>query len=609
MAPTKIIEYEYQRTDLVVYKAIFDDNWNSVRNIFEEQPGLRTKSINIWLETPLMIAVGTDRSHDFVKNLLCSLSSDNLISDALDAENKEKNTPLHFATHNKSGNSPLLFASRLGKKNKLLEFLFSRIGVLNPPTSGIPARSLANGDLLTPAIEGKFLELALELTKNYSNTTFAQKKDLQRSLVMLAKKPELFLSGSKLGFWGRLGYSFLPDGSEIMLDEKRSQRHVQDEESIYTAKKFFCCKSTTAVWFKRILQYLASPIMNIYDMKITHRQAKELVKQMCKLIIEGTNDKEVIWVNLVPTIFIAVEYGIYEVIEECILAYPRVTWATFLSNGVFLFHSAISNRQEQVYNLVYQMSSHKAFLASRLDDATEENALHIVAKMAPAERLIDINGAALRMQHELQWFKEIETNFVKPAYKNAHNKQHKTPKMIFLEEHKDLLKEGQEWMKDTASSSTVVATLIVTMAFAVAFAVPGGNNNDGRPVFLDRGAFMLFIISDAIALFSSATSVLMFLGILTSRYSADDFLYTLPQRMTIGLVFLFLSLAATLVAFSATLSLVLQDKVTWIAAPLLAVTSIPVGLFGVLQFPLLVTLVYSTYGPSIFGQQNKRMLH
>ena len=198
---------------------------------------------------------------------------------------------------------------------------------------------------------------------------------------------------------------------------------------------------------------------------------------------------------------------------------------------------------------------------------------------------------------------------VKPAYKNARNIENKTPKMVFIDAHKDLLKEGQEWMKGTASSSTVVATLIVTMAFAVAFAVPGGNKDEGKPVLLDKGAFMLFIISDAVALFSSATSVLMFLGILTSRYAVDDFLYRLPKRMTIGLVFLFLSLAATLVAFSATLSLVLQNKVTWIAAPLLAITSIPVGLFGVLQFPLLVNLVYSTYGPSIFGKQNNRMIH
>ncbi|KAJ9555808.1 hypothetical protein OSB04_010422 [Centaurea solstitialis] len=212
------------------------------------------------------------------------------------------------------------------------------------------------------------------------------------------------------------------------------------------------------------------------------------------------------------------------------------------------------------------------------------------------------------MQRELQWFQEVE-KFIEPSYKEALNKNGKTPRMVFTDAHKKLLVEGQQWMKDTASSCTVVAALIVTMAFAAAFTVPGGNKDDGKPLFLNRGTFMLFIVSDAIALFSSATSVLMFLGILTSRYAESDFLYALPKRMTIGLLSLFLSLVATMIAFSATIALVLQDKVTWIAAPLVIATSIPVCLFGLLQFPLLVELVYSSYGPSIFRKQNNRRIH
>ncbi|KAJ0787641.1 putative PGG domain-containing protein [Helianthus annuus] len=164
-------------------------------------------------------------------------------------------------------------------------------------------------------------------------------------------------------------------------------------------------------------------------------------------------------------------------------------------------------------------------------------------------------------------------------------------------------------MKDTGSSCTVVAALIVTMAFAAAFTVPGGNQDDGKPLFQSKPTFMLFIISDAIALFSSATSVLMFLGILTSRYAEADFLYALPKRLTIGLLSLFMSLAATMIAFSSALALVLEGKVTWIAAPLVIATSIPVCLFGLLQFPLLVELVNSTYGKSIFHQQNVRRIH
>ncbi|MFS7916375.1 putative PGG domain-containing protein [Helianthus anomalus] len=201
--------------------------------------------------------------------------------------------------------------------------------------------------------------------------------------------------------------------------------------------------------------------------------------------------------------------------------------------------------------------------------------------------------------------------FIEPSfsYKEAQNNDGKTPRMVFTDEHKDLLKEGQQWMKDTASSCTVVAALIVTMAFAAVFTVPGGNQDDGKPLYLSYNTFMLFIVSDAVALFSSSTSVLMFLGILTSRYAEADFLYALPKRLTIGLLSLFMSIAATMIAFSSVVALVLRDEVTWVAAPLIIATSFPVCLFGLLQFPLLVELVKSTYGRSIFHRQNPRMIH
>ena len=175
--------------------------------------------------------------------------------------------------------------------------------------------------------------------------------------------------------------------------------------------------------------------------------------------------------------------------------------------------------------------------------------------------------------------------------------------MVFNEEHKELLQQGKEWMKETASSSTVVAALIMTVAFAAIFTLPGGEANKGKI------AFMLFIISDAIALFSSATSALLFLGILTSRYAQKDFLHVLPRILLGGLFSLFLSLAATMITFSATLALVLQNQVSWFATPLIMVTSIPIGLFVLIQRPLLVELLYSTYGPSIFRKQQEIMIH
>ncbi|GLT55115.1 hypothetical protein SLA2020_282640 [Shorea laevis] len=68
---------------------------------------------------------------------------------------------------------------------------------------------------------------------------------------------------------------------------------------------------------------------------------------------------------------------------------------------------------------------------------------------------------------------------------------------LFTHNHKDMVKEGEKWMKGTATSCTVVGALIITIMFTAAFTVPG---------------------------------VLVFLEILTSRYAEEDFLHPCLQR-------------------------------------------------------------------------------
>ena len=109
------------------------------------------------------------------------------------------------------------------------------------------------------------------------------------------------------------------------------------------------------------------------------------------------------------------------------------------------------------------------------------------------------------------------------------------------------------------------------------------------------------------SLFSSTTSLLMFLGILTSRYAEEDFLKSLPTKMIIGLSTLFFSIATMMIAFCVALSLMLQDK--WIALVVSLLASIPVTLFVWIQFPLLVDIYRYTYGPSIFNRNVKPWLY
>ena len=102
-----------------------------------------------------------------------------------------------------------------------------------------------------------------------------------------------------------------------------------------------------------------------------------------------------------------------------------------------------------------------------------------------------------------------------------------------------------------------MATLIATMVFTV----PGGNDQvKGSPIFLECNWFTIFFVSDSIALLSSTTSILIFLSILTSRYSKHEFLPSLPKRLVLGLTTLFISIVAMVVAFNATCFLVYQKK-------------------------------------------------
>lgn len=188
------------------------------------------------------------------------------------------------------------------------------------------------------------------------------------------------------------------------------------------------------------------------------------------------------------------------------------------------------------------------------------------------------------------------------------NSDGKTPHCLFSIEHKRLLREGEKWMKNTASSCMVVATLIATVMFAAAFTVPGGNNDKGLPVFLNKRSFLVFIVSDAVALFSSSTSILIFLSILTSRYAEEDFLRSLPNKLVMGLATLFISIAAMMIAFSFTLFIVLGHGLELTTIPIAVVACVPVLMFASLQFPLVIDIIRHTHRSKNFFRPRNHLL-
>ncbi|WRX33860.1 protein of unknown function DUF3447 - like 10 [Theobroma cacao] len=359
-----------------------------------------------------------------------------------------------------------------------------------------------------------------------------------------------------------------------------------------------------ALW--DLIDSLVPQVKHIRQMKFMHGEALRLVQLLCTEA-ERLDPQKAANIFADP-LFQAVSHGIPEIIENILVSFPIAV--QFRDNeGRNIIERAVLYRRHNVFNLIYRMNRQTKHALAEDLDRFQTNILHLAGILAPQDQLNLVSSAALQMQRELQWFKEVE-KLVPSIYRDARNYEGKTPRMVFTDKHKELVKEGEKWMKDTANSCSVVAALIATVVFAAAITVPGGTNGDsGFPVFSSEKAFVIFAVSDALSLFSSTAAILMFLSILTARYAGDNFLQALPKRLIMGLLSLFISITTMMIAFSATLYLVFGNDETWILTSVAASACLLVILFVYLQFSLLVDMFSSIYGHGIFGQHAQRIRH
>nr|GMC73580.1 ankyrin repeat-containing protein NPR4-like isoform X3 [Ipomoea batatas] len=333
------------------------------------------------------------------------------------------------------------------------------------------------------------------------------------------------------------------------------------------------------------------------------QQAVKLLKCFCDKL-KALSDREVASVAS-EAIIRAAELDIDEVILNIVEAYPPMAYYRHGGTEQNILFIAVQNRCENVFYLVCGNSALLRELVYEKDN-NGNNIVHLAGKLAPPHKVNLVSCAALQMQWELQWFKEVQ-KIAPPYFSSLRNKDDKTPKMVFRDEHKDL-KIGEKWMKDAATSCSIAAALIVTVVFAAAITVPGGNstgvvtegfnatttlplgsnNNtftgtikvpvdetppeEGLPTFSRRDAFIIFYISNGASLFTSVTSLLLFLSILTSRYTEEDFLYILPTKLIIGLFTLIMFVMAT---FSSTVYLVFGKTALAVRIVLIVVACVP----------------------------------
>ncbi|KAG6667481.1 hypothetical protein CIPAW_01G104300 [Carya illinoinensis] len=556
---------DYYMGYMPLHNALKSGDWNSAKEFFKLQPNSKSAKITTLGKTALHVSV--EAGHVHIVEALVDLMSEHdlevqdnfgdtaLMETTYSGQYKmakcmlrknKKLVSMGKALQNGGQLLPVVMAIANGYI-KMARYLYS----LTPLEDLFPEKGWNGSTLCTQAIYTRALDIALDLIRRCPRLVLAPDRENFSPLYALASMKYAFPSGHRLVFWKR---------------------------------------------------WISSYIEHLYEMKLVHEQSRQLLHHMCKEILisnqEGRSKG-----NVYQAIFRSIKEGSFEFVHDVVKANPDLLW-TFDSNSRNIFSYAVLCRQAKIFSLIYGLDVKSNMVYER--DNSGNNILHM-AGMAPVSIMLDrIPGAALQMQRELQWFKEVES-IVLPKVKEVVNNKGMTPRELFTENHKDLMEKGEKWMKDTTTSCTVVAALILTIMFAAAFTVPGGNNQDGLPIFFNKKLFKLFLISDSLSLFSSASSVLMFLGILTSRYAEEDFFKSLPTKMIIGLSTLFFSIATMMIAFSAGLLLMLHEE-SWMVVPVISLASVPVTLFVLMQFPLLVDMYISTYGPGIFDRKMKRWL-
>ncbi|CAI9117130.1 OLC1v1018472C1 [Oldenlandia corymbosa var. corymbosa] len=557
---------------LNIYRAAVEGNWEEAVKIFEADPDAKTMRVNGMRMTPLLVAANCGKSEFVVKLVEKVLEPDDLdmidqlgrnalhhVALACDVRAAEamvrKNRDL-VERPEVYGYTPLFYAARWRLQSKgraVLDYLYSQTpwaAIEDPETQSEKTRNLVVAITTSGAHD-----IALDVIKKYEYLALASNWERYSILHSLALQPSAFLSGSKIPPWKRRFCKWL---NSVKITSKEIKMVMEEEKK--------------------------------------HKDAMKLVEFICERL-KTKSDAQImdyfIPQNFPAVLNVATRSGIVELVETCLKNFPDLIWySSDYDKKKLLIHVAVKHRQEKIFNCITTLTGQNAGAYANTVDEHYNNILHLAALLAPIPRLHSVPGPAFQMQRELQWFQAVE----KIVYRDeivARNKDHKTPQELFYEKHENLMKDAKEWIKDTSNSCMVVAALVATVAFASMITVPGGlDNGTGKPVLSNKGVFIIFSVSNAFSMISSAVALLMFLSLQTSRFTADDFLELLPKNLLQGLLALFIAVATMMLAFGTAIGIALQSRVSWAYIPITVVACFPAIIFTKLQLPLL----YQTLG-------------
>ncbi|XP_059437037.1 ankyrin repeat-containing protein ITN1-like [Corylus avellana] len=584
------------------YRAVVNEDWKAMERYFMKHNEALYFPLTVTKDNALHITVYSGN----VELLEKFLSVDAMVELELhELQNEYGNTPLHVAaaegsvkmasllidrdrklleTVNRGGETPLFTAAAFGR-TKMVEFLAPQVQDWREHR-----RRNDSVSVLHVAVIGQNFELRDE--------------NGMTCLQLLANMTSAFKSGYPMNILEELLYRCLPDDDH---DTHNSSSRRQDPES-------GCDRSSPPV-------SVLPAIGRLWEKKKQHKVVKELATILAKndvSWIDITNvggNPETIY--LIPNINVtktgtdqqqsktsekisshetplvsAAKNGITEIVEVILKLYPQAV-ENVNAEGENIFHVAARYRRKEILDLLRHSDVPRSRLTRRLN-RNGDSILHQAAYYSSKRQLRDRPGEALLMQSEIQWFKRVR-KMVPPYFINHRNNNDQTADELFSGEHKDLINDGRKWIDQTTKACTIVAVLIATVAFTCAYTIPGGpNSKTGHPLLLNATSFRVFTISDTLSLCFSLTSVVVFLSIMTSRMDEQDFRRSLPLKLVLGLTTLFYSVASMMVAFSATLVLMMRQRLHWAAIPIYSIACYPVTIFLILQFSLYVNIAWFT---------------
>ncbi|KAK6259076.1 hypothetical protein SCA6_013550 [Theobroma cacao] len=380
---------------LPLYKAVDSGDLEATKKFLDQHPSALTSSLSADGDTALHIAVLAGHV-EIVEELVGHMSAQEIA-----VKQKFGSTALNFAAvggvteiaellvkenrellniTNEHDQIPLVVAALYGHRD-LVQYLYKE----TPMEELDPTNINLGPILLTACIINEFYDIALDLVQRYPQLAIAEDIEQDTARHSLAQKPSAFPSGTQLETWQWWIYKFIqlhPHNASLYNSGDIEKPHEGPTHPKNLTKR---------------------GVTSIYELKLKHVQAKELLTCVCREVSTIEDENRVQSLVKKP-LFDAVKNGLVEFVER-----------------------APAERQEKIFSHIYKTGAKKNYMATHWDKDSN-NMLHQAAFLAPSSQLD----------------REVES-VVQPKYREMVNNHFKTSRAllgIFDKPKKPWLRSG-----------------------------------------------------------------------------------------------------------------------------------------------------------------------